>query len=63
MCNTPKKLEYIGEFIMKSPTGGIINVQVRDACGHSFPMNPQDYRMRNIKPTIEKLPVRVGQLS
>jgi len=58
MINEREKLEYTGEFVLKLPTGEIVNVQVKDIFGHSFPMPPQDYWKRNINPPIEELPVK-----
>lgn len=47
---------YEGLYVIRSESGNIDSVQVRDHGGNSLPLTPDDYVARGIKPPIEQLP-------
>jgi len=50
---------YTGVCVVKTPSGKILSVQVKDIHGNSIPLPPRVYRTRRIKPPLELLPVSV----
>lgn len=52
--------QYTGVCVVKSGSGKILAVQVRDPFGNSIPIPPEDYVARRIKPPLESLPVCDG---
>lgn len=48
--------QYTGVCVVKSSSGKILAVQVKDPFGNSIPIPPKAYRERGIKPPMESLP-------
>jgi hypothetical protein len=51
------KPTYTGIQVLKTPSGDMVRVLVRDTAGNNTELSAKKYRAQNIKPPIESLPV------